>query len=341
MKVLVTGAAGFIGSHLCRRLAATGRAEVLGVDNLNDYYDPALKRARLAALAPLEKFRFVQADFAEDGSYAGLHAHFRPDYVAHLGAQAGVRHSIEQPAAYVRSNITGFLNVLEACRARPPKHLVFASSSSVYGAGARVPFSEDQAADRPVSFYGATKRANELMAHSHAHLHGLNTTGVRFFTVYGAWGRPDMTPMIFAKAILEGTPVKLFNDGKNRRDFTHVDDIVDGLLKIMLYPPPAVSLSNPSASPTALSPVGAPNPPYRIFNLGHHRPIEMRLFVEMLESVLGKKAAIELCPPAPGDMVETCADLTRVHAAVGYAPKVALEDGLRDFARWFRDYHKV
>jgi UDP-glucuronate 4-epimerase len=324
MKVLVTGAAGFIGFHLCRRLAATGRAEVLGVDNLNDYYDPALKRARLAELAPLEKFRFVQADFADEGKYAGLHAHFRPDYVAHLGAQAGVRHSIEHPAAYVRSNITGFLNVLEACRALPPKHLVFASSSSVYGAGARVPFSEDQAADRPVSFYGATKRANELMAHSHAHLHGLNTTGVRFFTVYGAWGRPDMTPMIFAQAILDGTPVKLFNEGKNLRDFTHVDDIVDGLLKILLYPQPAGE---------------RPTPPYRVFNLGHHRPVEMRLFVGMLESVLGKKAVIEPHPPAPGDMVETCADLTRVQTAVGYAPKVALEDGLRDFAEWFRRYH--
>lgn len=326
MKVLVTGAAGFIGYHLCRRLAETRRCEVLGVDNLNDYYDPALKRARLAALAPLDKFRFVQADFAEEGSYAGLHAHFRPDYVAHLGAQAGVRYSIEQPAAYVRSNLTGFLNVLEACRARPPKHLVFASSSSVYGAGARVPFAEDQAADRPVSFYGATKRANELMAHSYAHLHGLNLTGVRFFTVYGAWGRPDMTPMIFAKAIAEGSPVKLFNDGKNRRDFTHVDDIVDGLLKIMLYP----AASGERAAPA-----------YRVFNLGHHRPVEMQLFVEMLESVLGKKANIELHPPAPGDMVETCADLTRVHATVGYAPKVSLEDGLRDFAQWFRDYHKL
>ncbi len=325
MKVLVTGAAGFIGSHLCRRLAETRRCEVLGVDNLSDYYDVALKRARLAELAPLESFRFVQLDFAEPEKYSALHTHYRPDYVAHLGAQAGVRHSIEHPAAYVHSNITGFLNVLEACRARPPKHLVFASSSSVYGAGARVPFSEEQAADRPVSFYGATKRANELMAHSYAHLHGLNVTGARFFTVYGAWGRPDMTPIIFAKAICERGPLKLFNEGKNLRDFTHVDDIVDGLMKLLLYPPP---------------PEQRPTPPYRIFNLGHHRPVEMRLFVEMLESVLGQKARIELLPPQPGDMVETCADLTRVQAAIGYAPRTPLEVGLRGFAKWFREYYR-
>jgi UDP-glucuronate 4-epimerase len=323
MKVFVTGAAGFVGYHLSKRLAETGRCEVLGVDNLNDYYPVALKRARLAELAKLEKFRFVQAELADAEAVSGLHQSFRPDYVAHLGAQAGVRYSIEQPAAYVRSNITGFLNVLEACRALPPKHVVFASSSSVYGLGARVPFSEDQAADRPVSFYGATKRANELMAHSYAHIHALNLTAVRFFTVYGPWGRPDMTPVIFAKAICEGAPLRLFNDGKNLRDFTHVDDIVDGLLKLLLHPPAG----------------GLPAPPYRVFNLGHHRPVEMRLFVEMLESVLGKKASIELLPPQPGDMVETCADLTRVQAAIGYAPKVALEDGLRGFAEWFCGYY--
>ena len=323
MKVLVTGAAGFVGYHLSKRLAETGRCEVLGLDNLNDYYPVTLKHARLAELAKLEKFRFVQAELADAAAVLGLIDGFRPDYVAHLGAQAGVRYSIEHPAAYVQSNISGFLNVLEACRVRPPKHLVFASSSSVYGLGAKVPFSEDQAADRPVSFYGATKRANELMAHSYAHLHGLNLTGVRFFTVYGPWGRPGMTPVIFAKAICEGTPLQLFNAGKNRRDFTHVDDIVDGLLKLLLHPPSG----------------GLPVPPYRIFNLGHHRPVEMQLFVAMLEAVLGRKAQIELLPPQPGDMVETCADLTRVQAATGYAPRIALEDGLRGFAAWFRSYY--
>ncbi len=332
MKVLVTGAAGFIGFHLCRRLAATRHCDVLGVDNLSDYYPVALKRARLAELAPLEKFRLVQADFADAENFRQLHAGFAPDYVVHLGAQAGVRYSAENPAAYVHSNITGFLSVLEACRARPPKHLVFASSSSVYGAGARVPFSEDQAADRPVSFYGATKRANELMAHSYSHLHGLNTTGVRFFTVYGPWGRPDMTPVIFSKALCEGRPVQLFNAGKNLRDFTHVDDIVDGLLKILLYPPAA----GPSGLPSEAAPAPAP---CRIFNLGHHRPVEMRLFVEMLATLLGKQAQLELLPPQPGDLVETCADLTRVQAAVGYAPRVALEDGLRGFVEWFRSYY--
>ena len=332
MKVLVTGAAGFIGYHLCRRLAETRRCDVLGVDNLGDYYPVALKQARLAALAPLDKFRLVQADFAEMENFRKLHAAFAPDYVVHLGAQAGVRYSGENPAAYVHSNMTGFLSVLEACRAHPPKHLVYASSSSVYGAGARVPFSEDQAADRPVSFYGATKRANELMAHSHAHLYGLRTTGVRFFTVYGPWGRPDMTPVIFAKAICEGRPVQLFNAGKNLRDFTHVDDIVDGLLKLLLYP----NAADPSIEALRPAPVTAPA---RIFNLGHHRPVEMGLFVEMLEALLGKKAQIDLLPPQPGDLAETCADLTRVRAAVGYAPRVTLEDGLRGFVDWFKGYY--
>jgi UDP-glucuronate 4-epimerase len=332
MKVLVTGAAGFIGFHLCRRLAETRRCDVLGVDNLGDYYPVTLKQARLAALAPLEKFRFVQTDFADLENFRRLHTGFAPDYVVHLGAQAGVRYSGENPSAYVHSNVTGFLSVLEACRTRPPKHLVYASSSSVYGAGARVPFSEDQAADRPVSFYGATKRANELMAHSHSHLYGLNTTGVRFFTVYGPWGRPDMTPVIFAKAICEGRPVQLFNAGKNLRDFTHVDDIVAGLLKILLHP-------TAPAPPTEAAPPVPATAPARIFNLGHHRPVEMRLFVEMLETLLGRKAEIELLPPQPGDLVETCADLTRVQAAVGYAPRVALEDGLRGFVDWFKTYY--
>ncbi len=323
MKVLVTGAAGFIGYHVCRRLVATQRCTVLGVDNLSDYYSVDLKRARLAELAKTRDFRFVQADFAEGEAFAGLYSTFKPDYVVHLGAQAGVRYSTENPAAYLHSNVDGFLKILEACRARPPKHLVYASSSSVYGSGATVPFSEDQAADRPVSFYGATKRSNELMAHSYAHLYGLTITGLRFFTVYGPWGRPDMTPVIFAKAISEGTPLKLFNHGRNLRDFTYIDDIVDGVLKVLLYPP---------AEPL-------PGAPHRVFNLGHHRPIEMQLFARMLEELLGRKAAIELLPPQPGDMVETCASLDRVHAAVGYAPKVPLEEGLRRFVEWFKSYY--
>ncbi len=324
MKVLVTGAAGFIGSHVARRLAESKRCEVLGVDNLGDYYDVALKRARLATLEPLEEFRFLQADFADAEKFAGLMAHFRPDYVVHLGAQPGVRYSMENPAAYVHSNLAGFSSVLEACRRTPPKHLVYASSSSVYGGGAKPPYREDDNTDQPLSFYGATKKSNELVAHSYAHLYGLHLTGLRFFTVYGPWGRPDMAPTLFARAICEGKPLKLFNQGKNLRDFTYVDDIVDGVVKMLIYPPLERS-----------------TPPARIFNLGHNRPVETVLFVRMLEQLIGRTAQVELLPAQPGDMFETCADLTRVQAAIGYAPKVPLEEGLRRFVEWFRGYYKV
>ncbi|MCE2862168.1 MAG: NAD-dependent epimerase/dehydratase family protein [Opitutaceae bacterium] len=324
MKVLVTGAAGFIGHHVARRLAETRRCEVLGVDNLSDYYDVALKRARLEQLAPLEDFRFLQADFADAAKFPALVAHFKPDYVVHLGAQPGVRFSMEQPAAYTRNNLEGFATVLEACRRNPPRHLVFASSSSVYGAGAKPPFREDDDANQPVSYYGATKRANELMAYSYAHNHRLNVTGLRFFTVYGPWGRPDMAPTLFARAILAGEPLKLFNGGRNLRDFTYVDDIVDGVIKVLLYPP---------AQP--------PVPPLRIYNLGHHRPVETLLFVRMLEELLGKKAAVELLPPQPGDMTETCADLALIRKEIGFEPKVPLEEGLRRFVDWFRGYYRA
>jgi UDP-glucuronate 4-epimerase len=347
MKVLVTGAAGFIGYHVARRLAETKKCEVLGVDNLSDYYDVALKRARLAELAQLaervtppaeagpkakefETFRFLQADFADAEKFAGLVAHFRPDYVVHLGAQPGVRHSMENPAAYTRANLDGFASVLEACRRTPPKHLVFASSSSVYGAGAQPPFREDDNTDQPVSYYGATKKANELMAHSYALNHRLHVTGLRFFTVYGPWGRPDMAPTLFARAICEGKPLKLFNSGKNLRDFTYVDDIVDGVVKILLYPPPTPNWDEPK-----------PAPALRIFNLGHHRPVETLLFVQMLEQLLGRPAQAELLPPQAGDMFETCADLTRIQAAIGFAPKVPLEEGLKKFVEWFRGYYKI
>jgi UDP-glucuronate 4-epimerase len=322
MKVLVTGAAGFIGHHVSLRLAQTQKCDVLGIDNLNDYYPVALKRARLAQLEPLEKFRFVQSDFSDAAAFGGLYENFRPDYVVHLGAQAGVRYSLENPAAYVQANVSGFLNVLEACRARPPKHMVFASSSSVYGASARVPFSEEQKTDEPLSFYGATKKSSELMAYSYAHLHGLRLTGLRFFTVYGPWGRPDMVPTLFSRAICEGSPLRLFNHGRSLRDFTHIDDIVDGIVKLLLYPAGE-----------------GPTPAYRVFNLGHNRPVEVRLFVEMLESLLGQKARIESLPAQPGDMPETCASLAHVHAAIGYTPKVSLEDGLRGFTAWFKEHY--
>ncbi|MBI5766675.1 MAG: NAD-dependent epimerase/dehydratase family protein [Verrucomicrobia bacterium] len=346
MKVLVTGAAGFIGYHVARRLAETKRCAVLGVDNLSDYYEVELKRARLAELAKVteeveikegktagktfETFRFLQADFADAEKFAGLVAHFKPDYVVHLGAQPGVRFSMENPAAYTRANLDGFASVLEACRRTPPKHLVFASSSSVYGAGAKPPFREDDNTDQPVSYYGATKKANELMAHSYAMVHGLNITGLRFFTVYGPWGRPDMAPTLFARAICEGKTLKLFNAGKNLRDFTYIDDIVDGVVKVLLYPPPTPNWDEPKHVPAL-----------RIFNLGHHRPVETLLFVRMLEELLGQKAQTELLPPQPGDMFETCADLTRVQAAIQFTPKVRLEDGLKQFVAWFRDYYRL
>ena len=363
MKVLVTGAAGFIGFHVARRLAATKRCEVLGVDNLSDYYDVDLKRARIAELAKVaehidakksgaagkgfETFRFLQADFADAEKFAGLVAHFKPEYVVHLGAQPGVRYSMENPAAYTHSNLDGFASVLEACRRTPPKHLVFASSSSVYGAGAKSPYREDDNTDQPVSFYGATKKANEMMAYSYAHNHALNLTGLRFFTVYGPWGRPDMAPTIFARAICEGKPLKLFNSGKNLRDFTFVDDIVDGVVKVLLYPPaersgtPGATAVTRAAGLVDAKKTAATNPPLRIFNLGHHRPVETVLFVKMLEQLLGKRAKIELLPPQPGDMFETCADLTRVQAAIGFTPKVPLEDGLKQFVEWFRRYYKL
>jgi UDP-glucuronate 4-epimerase len=324
MKVLVTGAAGFIGFHVCQRLALSNQCEVLGVDNLNAYASLELKRARLVELEKLPGFRFVQADFADAPAFAGLHEHFGPDYVVHLGAQTGVRYSLENPAAYVHSNLDGFASVLEAARRRPPKHLVFASSSSVYGAAARVPFREDDDAGPPLSFYAATKKANEVMAQSYAHSHGLNLTGLRFFTVYGPWGRPDMTPLLFARAIRNGQPVRLFNHGRYQRDFTYIDDIVDGVLKVLLHPFPA----SPAKSV----------PPWRLFNIGHSRPVEMAVFVQMLESLLGRPAQVELLPPVATEMPATCADLTRIHAAVGYQPKVTLEEGLPRFVEWFRSY---
>jgi len=319
MKVLVTGAAGFIGFHVCLRLASSPGCEVLGVDNLSEHASGELKRARLAELAQREGFRFVQADFADADAFARVYAEFQPDYVAHLGAQTGVRYSLENPAAYVHSNLVGFASVLEAARARPPRHLVFASSSSVYGAGARVPFREDDDRGQPLSFYAATKKADEAMAFSYAHAHGLGITGLRFFTVYGPWGRPDMTPMLFARAIRDGQPVGLFNQGRYQRDFTYIDDIVDGFLKVLLAPP-----------------AGAP--PWRILNLGHNRPVEMLQFVRLLESLLGRPARLDLLPPLPTEMPETCADLTRIRAAVGYEPKVSLEEGLRRFVDWYVGY---
>ncbi len=322
MRVFVTGAAGFIGYHLCRRLAQAQQAEVLGIDSLNDYYPVELKRARLAQLEGGRGFRFMQADFADADALNRIYDEFRPDYVVHLGAQAGVRYSLQNPAAYAQSNLVGFTNVLEAVRRHPPKHTVFASSSSVYGINAQVPFHEDDITHQPLSFYAATKQANEVMAYSYARLYGLHFTGLRFFTVYGPWGRPDMAPVMFARAICSGETVKLYNRGLYRRDFTYVDDVIEGLWRVLTLPPAAEQ-----------------ELPFRIFNIGHNRPVEMRLFVQLLERLLGRTAKVELLPPLPTEMQETCADLTRIHAAVGYAPQVSLEDGLRRFIYWFRSYY--
>ena len=322
MKVLVTGAAGFIGHHVARRLAETRRCQVMGVDNLSDYYDVALKRARLEQLAPLEDFRFLQADFADAAKFPALVAHFKPDYVVHLGAQPGVRFSMEQPAAYTRNNLEGFATVLEACRRNPPRHLVFASSSSVYGAGAKPPFREDDDANRPVSYYGATKRANELMAYSYAHNHRLNVTGLRFFTVYGPWGRPDMAPTLFARAILAGEPLKLFNGGRNLRDFTYVDDIVAGVLAALDRPPPAGDGTR-----------------HRRYNLGNHRSEDLMRFIALIERAVGREARIEFAPMQPGDVRETYADIEASRRDLGFAPRTPIDDGIPRFVDWFRSYH--
>ena len=346
MKVLVTGAAGFIGHQVARRIAETKQCEVLGIDNLNSYYDVDLKRARLNDLERFDSFRFLLSDFAETDRFAALMEHVHPDYVVHLGAQPGVRYSAENPGAYVQSNLVGFANVLEGCRRAPPKHLVYASSSSVYGAGAKPPFREEDDTGLPTSFYGATKRSNELMAQSYAGTHGLRITGLRFFTVYGPWGRPDMAPTLFTRAICEDKPLKLFNEGKNLRDFTYVDDVVDGVVRALLYPfdavnpPEAIRVSATRKSKD--EPEGALPPALqaRILNLGHHRPVETLLFVRMLEQLLGKTAKLELLPPQPGDMFETCADLTRVEAAINYKPRVPLEEGLARFVAWFKGYYK-
>lgn len=324
MRILVTGAAGFIGYHVSRRLLeATGRTEVLGVDNLSPYYDPALKRARLDQLSPFEDFRFVQADIADREAFPKLFAALKPDYVVHLAAQAGVRHSIENPHAYADSNLQGFLNILEACRRDPVRHLVFASSSSVYGESAKTPFREDANTDRPVSFYGATKKANELMAASYSHLFRIRATGVRLFTVYGPWGRPDMAPIIFSKAISSGERIPLFNEGRSLRDFTYIDDTVDAIVKLLLYPAPQSG-----------------GPLFNLFNVGHHRPVEIRLFVSMLERLLGREAAVDLLPAQPGDMAETHASIDAIRSAIGWEPRVPLEEGLGRFVDWFRGYYK-
>ena len=335
MKVLVTGAAGFIGMHVSQVLLARGD-EVVGLDNLNDYYDPQLKRDRLARLQGSPAFRFVLMDVADRPGMERLFAEERFDRVVHLAAQAGVRYSLKNPHSYIDSNIVGFMNILEGCRHNAVQHLVYASSSSVYGGNTRMPFSEHDSVDHPVSMYAATKKANELMAHTYSHLFGLPTTGLRFFTVYGPWGRPDMALFLFTKAILEGRPIDVFNHGKMRRDFTFVDDIVEGVIRTLdriAEPDPAFDSDQPDP--------GRSNAPFRVFNIGNNNPVELMAFIEAIESALGRTAEKNLLPIQDGDVPATFADTDELNAWTGFAPATSVTDGVGRFVAWYRDYFRV
>jgi UDP-glucuronate 4-epimerase len=329
--VLVTGAAGFIGFHLARRLAAEGWS-VVGIDNLNDYYDPSLKEARLAELLAHGNFRFERCDIADRGAVARLFATERFPYVAHLAAQAGVAHSAVEPDAYVNSNLVGFANVLEGCRHAQTRHLVYASSSSVYGAATRMPLRTSDRVDEPLSLYGATKRSNELMAHAYAHLFALPATGLRFFTVYGPWGRPDMAVWLFTQAIVEGSPLRLFNSGRMWRDLTYIDDVIEAMVRLIPAPPGG-------AAADAGQPVH--QPPCRIYNVGNAQPVEISDLADLLEKIIGRPAKRELLPMRPIDVLETFADSSDLERATGFAPRTSIADGLRAFVEWFYEYRRL
>ena len=335
MRVLVTGAAGFIGSHLSERLLARGD-EVLGYDNLNAYYDPALKEARLARLMPQDGFSFVRASLEDRAALEAAFDDFRPQRVVNLAAQAGVRYSLENPHAYIESNIVGFLNILEACRHRGIEHLVYASSSSVYGANRKLPFAVEDSVDHPVSLYAASKKANELMAHTYSHLFGLPTTGLRFFTVYGPWGRPDMALFLFTKKILAGEPIDVFNHGHHTRDFTYVDDIVEGVIRTL----DRVPGPDPAYDPLAPTPASS-LAPYRVYNIGNHQPVQLLRCLEVLEDCLGRKAEKRLLPMQPGDVPDTEADVEALRRDTGYSPATPIETGVRRFVEWYRAFYDV
>ena len=335
MKVLITGAAGFIGSDLALRLLQRGD-EVIGIDNLNDYYDPALKEARLARTREHPAFTDVRIDIEDRAGMAELFEQHKPDGVVNLAAQAGVRYSLENPNAYIDTNVVGFMNILEGCRHNEVKHLVYASSSSVYGSNTKMPFSVHDNVDHPVSIYAATKKANELMAHTYSHLYRLPTTGLRFFTVYGPWGRPDMALFKFTQKILAGEPIDVFNYGKHRRDFTYIDDIVEGVIRTLDHipePNPDWSGDHPdSASSTA---------PYALYNIGNNEPVELMHYIEVLEDCLGKKAEKNLLPLQPGDVPDTYADVEDLVKDVDYKPDMSVEQGVANFVAWYRDFYKV
>ena len=335
MRVLVTGAAGFIGAALSARLLARGD-EVLGLDNLNDYYDVSLKQARLARLTGQDRFSFVKASLEDRAAIERAFADFTPQRVVNLAAQAGVRYSIENPHAYVASNLVGFVNILEGCRHGKVEHLVYASSSSVYGANRKLPFAVRDAVDHPVSMYAATKKANELMAHAYSHLYGLPTTGLRFFTVYGPWGRPDMALFLFTRKILAGEPIDVFNHGQHTRDFTYIDDIVEGVMRTLDH----VATPDPGFDPMAPNPATS-MAPYRLYNIGNHQPIQLGRYIDVLEKCLGKTAQRNLLPLQPGDVPDTYADVTELTADVGYAPGTSVETGVERFVQWYREYFGV
>jgi UDP-glucuronate 4-epimerase len=333
--VLVTGAAGFIGAHVTRRLLEAGRA-VVGVDNLTPYYDPALKLARLKQFEGQPGFRFIKLDLADRAAVAALFAAEKFPHVIHLAAQAGVRYSLQDPHAYMDANLQGFMNVLEGCRHHGCRHLVYASSSSVYGANTRLPFKTSDNVDHPLSFYGASKKANELMAHSYSHLFKLPTTGLRFFTVYGPWGRPDMAMWIFADAIAHGRPIKLFNHGKMRRDFTYVDDVVESVVRLIDRP----AVGDPSWSGDKPDPSRS-TAPWRIYNIGNNEPVDVPQVVDLLEKALGRTAQRELLPMQAGDVPATYADVDDLMRDVGFRPSTPIADGIARFVAWYREYHKL
>ncbi|MEZ5461173.1 NAD-dependent epimerase [Dokdonella sp.] len=335
MRVLVTGAAGFIGSALSQRLLARGD-EVLGFDNLNDYYDPRLKQDRLARLTSQQGFQFVHASLEDRAAVESAFADFRPQRVVNLAAQAGVRYSLENPRAYVDSNIVGFTHILEACRHGKVEHLVYASSSSVYGANRKLPFSVRDPVDHPVSLYAASKKANELMAHTYSHLFGLPTTGLRFFTVYGPWGRPDMALFLFTRKILADEPIDVFNHGRHTRDFTYVDDIVEGVMRTL----DKVPVADPEFDPLLPTPASS-SAPYRIYNIGNNQPVELSRYIEVIENCIGRKARKNLLPLQPGDVPDTYADVSELTRDTGYAPATTVEEGVARFVDWYRDYYGV
>lgn len=334
-KLLVTGAAGFIGFHVARRLLQRGD-EVLGIDNLNSYYDVTLKEARLQQLTNQPRFRFQHQEVADRDGMTRLFAEHQPETVIHLAAQAGVRYSLKNPHAYIESNLVGFMNILEGCRHHKVGHLVYASSSSVYGANTRMPFSVHDNVDHPLSLYAATKKANELMAHTYSHLYRLPTTGLRFFTVYGPWGRPDMALFLFTRAILAGEPISIFNNGQMRRDFTYIDDIVEGVIRTADRPAHA----NPQWTGADPDP-GTSQAPWRIYNIGNHSPVELLHLIDLLERAIGKQAIRKFEPMQPGDVPETYADVDDLAKDVGFQPTTSIETGVQRFVEWYREYFQV